>query len=125
MNFNHQLYEDIVLGIGTAADVAILVSIIWEGRKVRQEIRVSNKTIRGVTEDLQVNDRVSVRDPQIGVPQDQWPWSTDVWVIRRVNAALGTALATPVLPPVEGPTPTVEGPMHGSNRAFRRMQIPS
>jgi hypothetical protein len=125
MNFNHQLYEDIVLGIGTAADVAILFSIIWEGRKVRREIRVSNETIRDATEDLQVNERVSVREAQIGVPQEQWPWGTAVWVIRQVNAALGTAIATPLLPPLEGPTPRVEGPMHGPNRAFKKMHIPS
>ena len=49
----------------------------------------------------------------------------EIWVIRKIDEAKKTALATPVLPPINGPTPTVEGPMAGPESPFKKATIPS
>jgi hypothetical protein len=79
----------------------------------------------GETNDLYVGARVHVLQPQPGVTRDNWPFHPEIWVIRKLDEAKKTALATPVLPPINGPTPTVEGPMAGPESPFKKANIPS
>jgi hypothetical protein len=126
--FNHQLYGEVLLTIGTVAEVAILWVMVKEGSKVVtnvNEIRDSTSTVYSHTDDLPVGSRVFVKMPQPGLPRDQWPYSSEVWVIREVDKEKNRATATPVLPPPAGPTPTVSGPMTGSLSPFRKAGIAS
>ena len=84
-----------------------------------------DSAIYGKTDDLYVGSRVHVLEARPGVPRGEWTHSPFLWVIREVNTVKKTAKATPVLPPVSGPTPTVEGPMSGPESPFKRTNIPS
>ncbi|MGB9243496.1 MAG: GGDEF domain-containing protein [Candidatus Acidiferrales bacterium] len=85
----------------------------------------TDSAIYGKTDDLYVGSRVHVLEARPGVPRGEWTHSPFLWVIREVNTVKKTAKATPVLPPVSGPTPTVEGPMSGPESPFKRTNIPS
>ena len=85
----------------------------------------AEEVVYGETDDLHVGARVHVIQPEPDVPRSQWSFSSEVWAIRRIDEARKTALATPVLPPITGPTPTVEGPMAGPDSPFKKANIPS
>jgi hypothetical protein len=126
--FNHQLYGEVLQTVETAVEIAILFFVIKEGRKVVtkvNEIRDSTKTVYSHTDDLPVGSRVFVLEPQPGVPRDRWGYSSMVYVIREVDKEKNRATATPVLAPLEGPIPTVEGPMNGSLSPFKKAGIAS
>ena len=128
MLFNHQLYGEILQAIETVTEVAILYFVIKEGSKVVEKVRDiydSTATVVGLTDDLQVGSRVQVLTPVAGKPRSEWPYSFDVWVIREVDKARNRATATPVLPPLTGPIPTVSGPMNGPLSPFIKTAIPS
>lgn len=124
MSFDHVLYEDILLSISTIAEIAILYFVWKEGRKVVtsvNEIReATSGTVYGTTDDLNVGDRVHVLEPQPGVPRDRWQYGSMLYVIREVDRIRNRALATPVLAPPQGPTPTVEGPLRGGQSPFKK-----
>jgi hypothetical protein len=61
---------------------------------------------------------VHVLIPQVGKPRNEWPYSSELYVIREVDNETNSALATPVLPAITGPTPTVRGPMNGLDSPF-------
>lgn len=73
MFFDHVVYEDVLLTISTAAELAILYLVFMEGRKVVanvNEIRdATTGTVYGYTDDLPVGSRVFVLEPQPGVPR--------------------------------------------------------
>lgn len=126
--FNHQLYEDALLTVSTAVEILILVVMLKEGSKVVtgvNEIRESTTTDFGHTQDLPVGSSVHIIQPQPGLSRDQWPYSSEIWKIREVNSEKNRATATPVLPPLEGPIPTVSGPVRGPLSPFRKANIPS
>jgi hypothetical protein len=127
MAFDHVLYEDVLLTISTAAELAILYFVFKEGRKVVtnvNEIReATSGTVYGHTDDLAVGSRVFVLEPQPGVPRERWGYSSLVYVIREADKLRNRAIATPVLAPPEGPTPTVEGPMSGPLSPFKKAAI--
>ena len=75
-------------------------------------------TVHGFTDALPVGTRVQVLTPLAGKPRTEWPYSPECWVIREVDEVRNTATATPVLPPVSGPIPTVSGPMNGPLSPF-------
>jgi hypothetical protein len=129
MFFDHVMYEDVLLTISTAAELAILYLVFKEGSKVVanvNEIRdATTGTVYGHTDDLPVGSRVFVLEPQPGVPRERWGYSSLVYVIREVDKVRNRAVATPVLPPLQGPTPTVEGPMTGPLSPFKRASIAS
>jgi len=129
MFFDHVGYEDVLLTISTAAELAILYLVFMEGRKVVanvNEIRdATTGTVFGYTDDLPVGSRVFVLEPQPGMPREKWGYSSLVYVIREVDKVRNRATATPVLPPLQGPTPTVEGPMTGPNSPFKKAGIAS
>lgn len=85
----------------------------------------ADSTIYGETNDLHVGTRVHIRKPVPGVPREQWPFDSEIYVIRKTDDWKKTAVATPVLPPISGPTSTVEGPMSGPHSPFKRANIPS
>lgn len=125
---DHNVYQDVLLTVSTAAEIAILAVMIREGSKVVanvNEIRDSTSTDFGATEDFPVGARVFVQQPQPGLPRDQWPYGSEVWVIREVDKYKNRATATPVLPPLTGPIPTVSGPMRGPLSPFKKAQIAS
>ena len=80
----------------------------------------SGGVVYGQTSDLHVGTRVHVRLPEPGMPRHKWQFGTEIWVIRKTDETKKTAVATPMLSPLEGPTPTVEGPMHGPDSPFKR-----
>lgn len=129
MFFDHVMYEDVLLTVSTAAELAILYLVFKEGSKVVanvNEIRdATTGTVYGHTDDLPVGSRVFVLEPQPGVPRERWGYSSLVYVIREVDKVRNRAVATPVLPPLQGPTPTVEGPMTGPLSPFKRASIAS
>ncbi|HXM01978.1 MAG TPA: toll/interleukin-1 receptor domain-containing protein, partial [Chthoniobacterales bacterium] len=86
---------------------------------------VANAVVYGETSDLHVGTRVQIRKPVAGVPREQWPFDSEIYVIRKTDDQKKTAIATPVLAPLNGPTPTVEGPMTGPHSPFKRANIPS
>jgi len=122
----HRLYGEVLLTISTVAEILILW-FVWKdfgsARKELSEIYDATATTYSVTNDLQVGDRVHVQQPQPGVPRDQWPFSTEIYVIRSVDKDKNRALATPVLPPLTYPIPTVEGPMRGPLSPFRKTSM--
>jgi diguanylate cyclase (GGDEF)-like protein len=81
--------------------------------------------VYGKTADLYIGSRVHVLELTPGVPREKLTASSLVWVIREIDKVRKTAKATPVLPPLNGPTPTVEGPMSGPESPFIRTNIPS
>ncbi|HSY58961.1 MAG TPA: GGDEF domain-containing protein [Terriglobales bacterium] len=85
----------------------------------------TSTAVYGETDDLYIGSRVHVLEPVPGVPREKWTPSSLLWVIREINSGKKTAKATPVLPPLNGPTPTVEGPMSGPESPFIRTNIPS
>lgn len=124
----HQLYSEVLQTIETLVEIAILYFVIKEGSKVVgkvSDIYDSTATVQGLTDDLQVSSRVHVLLPQPGQPRTEWPYSQDLWVIREVDKEKNRATATPVLPPINGPTPTVSGPMNGPLSPFKKTSIPS
>ena len=124
--FNHDMYQDVLVTVSTVAEIAILVVMVREGGKVVanvNEIRDSTSTDFGITEDLPIGSRVFVQQPQPGLPRDQWPYGTQVWVVREVDKQKNRATATPVLPPPTGTTPTVSGPMRGPLSPFTKANI--
>ena len=82
-------------------------------------------TTYGETNDLYVGMRVHVRKPVLGTPREEWPFDSEIYVIRKTDEVKKTAVATPVLPPINGPIPTVEGPMTGPHSPFKKANIPS
>ncbi|HUN62550.1 MAG TPA: hypothetical protein VMU53_11195 [Candidatus Sulfotelmatobacter sp.] len=126
--FTHEMYQDVLLTVSTVTEILILWVMIKEGPKVVEnvkEIRDSTTTDFGETEDLPVGSRVFVLQPQPGLPRDQWPYSTAVWVIREADSKKNRAIATPVLPPIQGAIPTVSGPMRGPLSPFKKAHIAS
>jgi hypothetical protein len=127
--FNHQLFEEVLLTISTVVEILILVVMIKEGSKVVANVNeihdATTGTVYGLTDDLPVGSRVFVLEPVPGVPRDKWGYGSMIYVIREVDKVRNRATATPVLAPLEGPTPTVEGPMTGPNSPFKRAGIAS
>jgi|ERR1700735_2139328 len=128
MFFDRPLYDDVLLTISTAAELAILYFVIKEGRSVVanvSEIReATSGTVYGSTDDLTVGSRVQILQPFPGIPRDKWGCGQEIYVIREVDKAMNRALATPVLPPKVGPTPTVQGPLSGPNSPFKKISVP-
>ena len=120
-------YGDIIQTLSLLVEVAILVFVIREFKHITKDVHeireAPNRTVFGVTEDLNVGDRVQVLQPRPGVPRDQWQYGSEVYVIREVDRITNRALATPVLPPVKGPTPTVQGPMSGPLSPFKKVSV--
>jgi hypothetical protein len=126
--FTHEMYQDVLLTVSTVTEILIPWVMVKEGPKVVEnvkEIRDSTTTDYGETEDSPVGSRVFVLQPQPGLPRDQWPYSAAVWVIREADSKKNRATATPVLPPIQGPTPTVSGPMRGPLSPFKKAHIAS
>ena len=127
MLFDRPLYDDVLLTISTAAELAILYFVIKEGGKVVtnvSEIReATSGTVYGDTDDLTVGSRVVILQPRPGVPREKWEYGQEVYVIREVDKPMNRALATPVLPPVQGPTPTVQGPLSGPQSPPKRISV--
>lgn len=122
-------YDNVLLTISTVAELAILYLVWAEGRKVVtnvNEIReATTGTLYGSTDDLVVGNRVQIVQPQPGAPRHTWGYGQEVYVIREVDRVRNRAIATPVLSPPDGPTPTVDGPMRGPNSPFKKLPIPS
>ena len=78
----------------------------------------STTTVHGFTDALPVGTHVHVLTPLPGKLRTEWPYSPEIWVIREVDKVKDIAIATPVLPPVSGPIPTVSGPMNGPLSPF-------
>lgn len=108
-----------------SAKNCVVVDDGLDGAKFSDAPDVINAAIYGETSDLQPGTRVHVLVPQPRVPRDQWEFHPEIWAIRKIDEAKRTALATPVLPPINGPTPTVEGPMAGPESPFKKANIPS
>jgi len=128
-------YGDVIATLSFLVEVAILYYVIKEFRhatrdvvkevqnvskEVHEFMEAPTRTVYGTTDDLNVGDRVHVLEPQPGVPRDQWQYSQMIYVIREVDRIKNRALATPVLSPPQGPTPTVEGPLRGPLSPFRK-----
>jgi hypothetical protein len=128
MSFNHIAYEDVLLTVSTLAEIAILYLVYKEGSKavtaVKEIQESTSGTIYGGTDDLEVGNRVVVLQPRPGTPREYWEYGTDVYVIREVDKLHNRALASAVLPPVQGPTPTVQGPMKGPLSPFKKLSTP-
>lgn len=135
-------YGDIIQTLSLAVEVAILIYVVKEFRHttkkvegVTQEVKdvakevheikdAPNRTVFGLSDDLNVGDRVHVLEPRPGVPPKDWQYKPELYVIRLVDNIKNRALATPVLPPVQGPTPTVEGPLRGEHSPFKKASVP-
>jgi|SRR5580704_14905367 hypothetical protein len=119
------MYENILMTISTIAELLILYFVWKEGRKVVATVNdikeARNGTVYGATEDLPVGTKVVVLQPRPGEPREKWQYGTEVYAIRESDSATNRALATPVLPPIQGPTPTVSGPMSGPLSPFRKI----
>lgn len=127
-------YGDVIQTLSLAVEIAILVYVIREFRHLTAEVKTAtqevhdirdakNSTVFGVTEDLNVGDRVHVLEPKLGAPRKDWPHKHELYMIRSVDNIGNRALATPVLPPVQGPTPTVEGPLRGEHSPFKKASV--
>jgi hypothetical protein len=116
-------YGNVIATLSLLVEGAILYYVVKEFRHLTKDVHdikeAPNRTIYGTTDDLHVGDRVHVLQPQPGAPRDKWQYGSDLYVIREIRP-MNRALATPVLPPVQGPTPTVEGPMSGPDSPFRK-----
>jgi len=118
------MYDSVLLTVSTIVEILILVVMVREGSKVVtnvNEIRDSTTTVYSHTDDLPVGSRVFVKTPQPGLPRNQWPYSSEICVVREVDKEKNRATATPVLPPLTGPIPTVSGPMHGPLSPFKKV----
>jgi hypothetical protein len=128
-------YGDIIATLSLLVEGAILYYVIKEFRHatrdvvkefqnvskgVQEFIVAPTRTVYGTTDDLNVGDRVFVLEPQPNVPRDQWQYSQTVYVVREVDRIRNRALATPVLAPPQGPTPTVDGPLRGPLSPFKK-----
>jgi hypothetical protein len=138
-------YSETLESIETYVEIGILIFVVIEGINIGgkvSEIHDATATVSGstnavhtttedgstsfgTTTDLQVGTRVFVQQPTPGLPREKWGYDQMVWVIREVDKEKGRALATPVLPPLNGPTPTVSGPISGPLSPFRRASIAS
>jgi hypothetical protein len=123
-------YEDVVRyspmladkkAVSTAEGIDRVVTAILAAVKPD----IASGVVYGQTNDLHVGTRVHVRMPQQGVPRESWQFGAEIWVIRKTDEQKKTAVATPVFPPFDGPTPTVEGPMNGPDSPFKRANIGS
>lgn len=127
MFFDHNVYQDTLLTVSTVAELAILYFVYKDFRKVVKnvnEIReATTGTVYGDSDDLHVGSRVHVLEPQPGVPREKWQYSQQLYVIREIDKLRNRAIATPVLPPPAGPTPTVEGPMAGPHSPFMKSHV--
>jgi hypothetical protein len=108
-----------------SAKNCVVVDDDFDGAKFGDAPDAISAAIYGETSDVQPGTRVHVLVPQPGVPRDQWEFHPEIWVIRKIDEAKRTALATPVLPPINGTTPTVEGPMAGPESLFKKANMPS
>ena len=91
---------------------------------MRQTKKQKTRVLFGQTEDFQIGTRVHILQPEPDKPREQWLYSSEVWAIRGINKSKGSAIATPVAPTINGPTPTVEGPMAGPQSPFLKLAIP-
>lgn len=128
-------YGDLTQTLSLAVEIAILIYVIKEFRHLTTEVKVAtqevhdirdakNSTVFGVTEDLNVGDRVHVLEPKPGVPRKDWQYKHELYTIRSADNIGNRALATPVVPPVHGPTLTVEGPLRGEHSPFKKASVP-
>ncbi len=131
-------YGDVIGTLSLLVEVAILYYVIREFRhatrdvvekvqtvskEVHELMEAPERTVFGTTDDLNVGDRVHILEPQPGVPRDKWEYSSMLYVIREVDRIRNRALATPVLSPPQGPTPTVEGPLRGPLSPFKKASV--
>jgi len=127
----YRSYGEVLQTVETVVEILILYFVIKEGSAVVEKVSdiydstATTSTVVGVTEDLQVGNRVQVLNPEPGKTRDQWGYSQDVWVIREVDKEKKRATATPVLPRPNQPIPTVSGPMSGPLSPFIKLTIPS
>ena len=128
MSFDHLIYDDTLLTVSTLAELAILYLVYKEGSRAVADVQQIKESTSGTTysgmDDLEVGNRVVVLQPKPGVTREKWEYGPDVYVIREVDKLHNQALASAVLPPVQGPTPTVQGPMKGPLSPFRKLQTP-
>ena len=135
-------YGDVIQTLSLAVEIAILVYVVKEFSHVTKEVKgvtqevkdvtkevhdikdARNRTVFGLADDLNVGDRVHVLEPRPGVPRKDWQYNPELYVIRSVDNIRNRALATPVLPPVQGPTPTVDGPLRGEHSPFKKASVP-
>jgi hypothetical protein len=108
-----------------SAKSCVVVDDGFDGAKFSDAPDAVRAAIYGETGDLQPGMRVHVLLPQPGVSRDHWEIHPEIWAIRKIDEAKRTAVATPVLPSINGPTPTVEGPMAGPESPFKKANIPS
>jgi hypothetical protein len=122
------MYDSILLTISTIVEILILVVMLREVPEVAAGVKRiqenASGTVYGFSDDLAVGDRVHVRMPHPGMPRESWPFGSEVYVIREVDKLHNRALASPVLPSITGPTPTVSGPVSGPLSPFRKLAIP-
>jgi hypothetical protein len=122
------VYGNVIQTLSLIVEILILVYVVKEFRHVTKEVReireAPSHTVYGTTDDLNVGDRVFVLEPRPGVPREQWLYGQMVYVIREVDRLRNRALATPVLAPVQGPTPTVQGPVSGPLSPFKKASVP-
>jgi TIR domain len=123
-------YEDVVNHSPMLADKKAIRTDEGLDRVVAAILEVvnpdsANNTVYGETSDLHIGMRVHVLQPEPGMPREKWGYSSEIYAIRKINDEKKTASATPVLPPLNGPTPTVKGPMNGPQSPFKRANIPS
>jgi len=133
-------YTGTLQTIETLVEISILVYMVSEAPEIKEKLggiynstatvpgssdvayltTEDGETTFGTTEDLKVGSRVFVLRPEPGVPRDKWQYDTLVWIIREVDKEKGRALATPVMSPPGGPTPTVSGPISGPLSPFKK-----
>jgi hypothetical protein len=137
------VYADSLQTIETLVEIGILLYMVSEAPEIKEKLggiynstatvpgstdvtyltTEDGETTFGTTEDLKVGSRVFVLRPEPGVPRDKWQYDTMVWIIREVDKEKGRALATPVLAPPTGPTPTVSGPISGPLSPFKKANV--
>src|SRR5580704_8567320 len=129
MCFDHQTYDSTLLTVSTIAELLILYLVWKEGMQVVKDVRETREAATGpfygVTDELTVGTPVYVIEPQPGVPREKWNFSQAIWIIREIDKSRNWALATPRLPPPQGPMPTVSGQMNGPHSPFRRASVAS
>ena len=107
--------------------MAILVYVVKEFRHLTTDVHeikeAPNRTVFGVTDDLNVGDKVHVVEPRPGVAREDWRYKPELYVIRAVDKVGNKAMATRVSPSVQGPTPTVVGPARESIPHLKRLQF--
>jgi hypothetical protein len=121
-------YGDIIQTLSLIVEVAILVYVVKEFRHLTTDVHeikeAPNRTVFGVTDDLNVGDKVHVVEPRPGVAREDWRYKPELYVIRAVDKVGNKAMATRVSPSVQGPTPTVVGPARGEHSPFKKASVP-